>query len=132
MNVKLQKLTTELICADVARSIDYYRDVLGFELTLHVPDAAPFVFARMHRDGVEIDLNQKEAADNEAFRNATLGGTFAMFIELEGVDEAHKIVQRKAPHSIQGPIKEQFYGSRELTLRDPDGYYITLAEFPKK
>lgn len=129
--MKLNKLTTELICADVARSLAWYRDVLGFAAAMHVPETLPFVWVRLHRDGVEIDLNQKEAADNEAFRNATIGGTFAMFIDIEGLDEAHQIVQQKAPQSIQGPIKEQFYGSRELTLRDPDGYYITLAEFKR-
>jgi catechol 2,3-dioxygenase-like lactoylglutathione lyase family enzyme len=131
MNVKLTSLTTQLICADVARSLVFYRDVLGFEPAMHVPEAPPFVWVRLKRDSVEIDLNQREAADYEAFRNATPGGTFAMFIGIEGLDEAHELLRQKVPQAILG-LKEQFYGMRELTLRDPDGYYIVLAEPMKK
>lgn len=38
-------VTPNLIVADIDRSIASYRDVLGFSMVAHVPDAAPFVFA---------------------------------------------------------------------------------------
>ena len=43
------KLTANLIVSDVARSVEFYRDVLGFGLGATVPDAAPYVFASLQQ-----------------------------------------------------------------------------------
>ena len=45
MPYELNKLTPNLVVADVARSLAFYRDVLGFKVAITVPDAAPYVFA---------------------------------------------------------------------------------------
>ena len=39
---QLNKLTPNLVVSDVARSIAFYRDRLGFSVETTVPDAAPY------------------------------------------------------------------------------------------
>ena len=71
----LNKLTPNLIVSDVARSVAFYRDVLGFSVQQTVPDAAPFVFAIVTSGPVEIFLNSRDAAVQEypAFKDRPIG-----------------------------------------------------------
>ena len=55
--MKFTDVTPNLIVSDLDRSLAFYRDVLGFSLVTTVPDAAPFVFAWLKRDEVNVFLN---------------------------------------------------------------------------
>ena len=55
--MKFTDVTPNLIVSDIDRSLAFYRDVLGFGLVTTVPDAAPFVFAWLKRDEVNVFLN---------------------------------------------------------------------------
>jgi uncharacterized glyoxalase superfamily protein PhnB len=121
-------ITPNLICRDVAASLVFYRDVLGFTVTMSVPDAAPFVFVGLERDGVPVFLNDLKAAEADLPMMAKLpaGGTVTMFFIVTDVDALHAAV---APHAtVVMPLKNQFYGMREFTITDPDGHVITFAE----
>ena len=41
---RFTSVTPNLVVKDVARSLAFYRDVLGFTVAMSVPDAEPFVF----------------------------------------------------------------------------------------
>jgi len=43
--MKALKLTPNLVVRDVTASLNFYRNVLGFECAFSVPDAPPYVFA---------------------------------------------------------------------------------------
>ncbi len=58
---RFTSVTPNLVVKDVARSTVFYRDVLGFSITMNVPDAEPFVFVGLERDGVPVFLNDKTA-----------------------------------------------------------------------
>jgi catechol 2,3-dioxygenase-like lactoylglutathione lyase family enzyme len=123
------RLTPNLVVRDVERSVRFYCDVLGFEMDKHVPDQQPFVFASVRGGGVEIFFNQHETVVGEypAFKDVPLGGTFTLYLAMQGVDDLHKEVQeRRIP--VVMPIETKFYGVREFAIADPDGYLLTLAE----
>jgi catechol 2,3-dioxygenase-like lactoylglutathione lyase family enzyme len=124
----LNKLTPNLIVSDVARSVAFYRDVLGFQVQQTVPDAAPFVFAIVTSGSVEIFLNARDAAVQEypAFRDRPIGGTLTLFIEVAGIRDVHAAVASKV--EIVMPIEDKWYGMTEFAFVDPDGYVITFAE----
>jgi catechol 2,3-dioxygenase-like lactoylglutathione lyase family enzyme len=128
MSYNLTKITPNLVVSDVSRSIAFYRDRLGFAVAFTVPEQAPFVFAAMQRGSLEIFLNAPEAAGNDypALAGRALGGTMTLFIEVEGVGEAHDALAGSVP--IVMPLKKQWYGMTEFAFADPDGYIITLAE----
>jgi len=124
----LQKLTPNLIVADVVRSVAFYRDVLGFTLQATVPDAAPYVFAIVQSGGVEIYLNAPEPAVAEypAFKGRPLGGTLTLFIQIDDVRAAHEALKNRVP--IVMPLETKWYGVTEFAFVDPDGYIITFAQ----
>jgi uncharacterized glyoxalase superfamily protein PhnB len=125
---RFTSLTPNLVVSDVARSTAFYRDVLGFAIKETVPEAAPFVFVMLERDGVLVFLNDKKAAVHELplLADRAFGGTAAMFVIVTGVDDLHATV---APHAkVVMELKTQFYGMREFVVTDPDGHIITFAE----
>ena len=125
---ELKKLTPNLIVSNVERSIAFYRDVLGFDVAVTVPDASPYVFAVVEWGMVEVFLNALEPAAEEypAFKDRPIGGTLTLFIEVSGIHELHAALDGKV--RIVMPLEHKWYGSTEFAFEDPDGYVITFAE----
>ena len=128
MPYELKKLTPNLIVSDVRRSLEFYRDVLGFTVAVTVPEAEPFVFAIVQSGPVEIFLNAPEPAIAEypAFKGKPIGGTLTLFVEVANIAFAHATLQDKV--RIVMPLEHKWYGSTEFAFEDPDGYLITFAE----
>lgn len=128
MPYELTKLTPNLIVSDVARSVAFYRDVLGFTVAATVPDASPYVFAIVQSGPVEIFLNAPEPAVAEypAFKDRPIGGTLTLFIEVVDISRAHESLKDHV--RIVMPLEHKWYGVTEFAFEDPDGYLITFAE----
>jgi len=78
--VKFNKLTPNLMVEDVARTLDYYLDVLGFEFVMGVAQgsrqavmsytrAVTLDFAIMRRDGVELMFQRRGSPSLERSKN---------------------------------------------------------------
>lgn len=131
--MKFADVTPNLVVADVHRSMTFYRDVLGFSQFATVPEAAPYVFAWMQRDNVNVFLNSAESVKEHAtLASRPIGGTSTLFIVLEaptvadGVDAMFASIGGRA--RVFMPLKDQFYGMREFGIEDPDGYAIFFAQ----
>ena len=128
------KLTPNLIVSSVERSLSFYVDVLGFARGMTVPDQPPFVFASVTSGPIEIFFNDTAAALAEhpdwAGRVKASAGN-SMFVEIEGdapgeIDALH---DRVKPHArVVMPLTTQWYGMREFSIEDPDGYVMTFAQ----
>lgn len=132
--MKFADVTPNLIVSDIDRSLRFYRDVLGFSVATTVPDAAPFVFVWLQRDGISVFLNARDGVSEDLPGLATrpVGGTNTLFMVLEaesveaGIDALFSEVSARA--SVAMPLKTQFYGMREFGIEDPDGYVILFAQ----
>jgi lactoylglutathione lyase len=121
-------VTPNLLVRDIDRSTAFYRDVLGFTVKQTVPDAAPFVFVWLERDGVPVFLNDPKAVEPDVPAAAArpFGGTATLFFVIDGVDALHEAVAPRV--KVIMPLKTQFYGMREFAVEDPDGHILTFAE----
>ena len=122
------KLTPNLIVASVERSLAFYVDTLGFTRGMTVPDQSPLVFASVTSGQVEIFFNDAAAATREypVFAGRAIGATGTLYVETSGVDALHD--RLKASAKVVMPLVNQFYGTREFAIEDPDGYVLTFAE----
>jgi uncharacterized glyoxalase superfamily protein PhnB len=122
------KLTPNLLVANVERSLAFYVDVLGFDRGMTVPEQSPLVFASGTSGSIEIFFNDAATAVAEypGFAGKPLGATATMFIEVDGVDALHDRIKGRV--TIVMPLVTQFYGMREFAIADPDGYVITFAQ----
>ena len=124
----LNKLTPNLVVADLQRSLEFYRDILGFKMEIAVPEEPPHVFASVQSGRVEIFLNAVEPAVAEypAFRSRAIGGTLTLFIEVDGIEAAYDSLRLRV--KVVMPLERKWYGVTEFAFEDPDGYIITFAE----
>jgi catechol 2,3-dioxygenase-like lactoylglutathione lyase family enzyme len=123
--VNFVSATPNLIVSDMAASLAFYRDMLGFQLAQSVPDEPPFVFAWLKRGGVELFLNDAKPVVSE-FTNLRAGNTSTLFVIVNDVDAFHAQLSGRA-RIVMG-LTDQFYGTREFAILDPDGYLITFAQ----
>jgi catechol 2,3-dioxygenase-like lactoylglutathione lyase family enzyme len=130
---KLVSAVPTLPSADLERSVEFYRDLLGFEVA-HRDDG----LAVLRRDAVTLNL---WGATDEAWRTrmdaqkpvangaeSFIAGTASCRIGVEGVEElfeacvAHDIVHPN------GALAEQWWGVRDFTVLDPDGNGVTFFQ----
>ena len=121
-------VTPNLLVGDIDLSTTFYRDVLGFTVKQTVPDAPPYVFVWLERNGVPVFLNDSQAIEHDfpGAASRPAGGTATLFFVITGVDALHEAI--KAHAKILMPLKTQFYGMREFAIEDPDGHLLTFAE----
>ena len=103
---------------DVEKSIAFYQNALGFDLTYR--DADPAQFAIVGRDGVKLHLfaNQdKHLADWTSLR-----------IEIEGIDPLYRRCQENGCVHPNGSLGLRPWGTREFSIIDPSGVCIEFVE----
>ena len=102
--------------SDLERSIAWYRDRLGFEVTFTNGD--PPVFALLARDGIEISLTSADPGRV---------GKGAIYLKLTGIDALYDRLVEAGVEMIH-PLKDEPYQMRECLFSDPDGNAINLGQ----
>jgi catechol 2,3-dioxygenase-like lactoylglutathione lyase family enzyme len=132
MTVKMLHAVPALPVSEITRSVEFFRDQLGFR-AVHEEDG----FAIVARDTVEVHLWR---ASDERWRSrgglppvvsgaeSFLAGTASCRIGVEGIDEYHRIIQPLGVLHPLAPLTDQWYGTREFSVLDPDNNLITFFE----
>ena len=125
-----------LLVADMDRSIAFYRDLLGMEVTMSVDAEQGYsegelrpgsIFAGLQWQGAQIMLQTREslAAELVEVEVGAPGGVWGT-VFIRGYDPDPIVDRAPSEARVKGP-ETTWYGMRELTLRDPDGHLVTLA-----
>ena len=112
-DVELINFRPNLLVRDVATSIEFYRDVIGFEVRNVTEDGA---FGLLGRGLAEVALIQTESPPAEQ-----------AYLYVRGVDALHERCQ-KADVDISRPLTDHPWGLRDFVVRDPDGHLIGIGE----
>jgi catechol 2,3-dioxygenase-like lactoylglutathione lyase family enzyme len=123
---KVIGIAPQLIVADVKKTAEYYRDVLGFTIIEFFMD--PPLYGMVQRDGFQVHFAKADDDAHTTNHNEDLRKEITdlviwvpeidlFFEELKGrnADIVHDIVQRS-------------YGSREFVIRDCNGYKILVGD----
>ena len=118
-----EQLVTEIVVRDIGRSVEFYGR-LGFELL---------------RDGGDfVELTWEDhrlfLAELSAFRNASDAATVSpppfplanVRVMVPDVDEYWKRVNGLGARIIV-PLADRYYGLRDFTIADPDGFGVRFA-----
>ena len=121
---------SSLICAaptflvpDVASTAQWYDANLGFQPSFF-PKSAPYVYASLRRDGVEIMLLRLEGYRKPKVERA--GGVWDAYVRMKGVRQFYDEVRTRIP--IKMELKRQSYGDMEFEVEDPNGYVLVFGE----
>ena len=106
---------------DVHRSVRFYVDVLGFEEPKIWGD--PPCFAMPRRDGFIVMLNQGDA---DFIRPNGAYDCWDAYFWCDDVDALWQDIKDKV-EVVHGPEDRDYYGMREIGIKDPDGDMLVFA-----
>ena len=114
------KVTPVLLVSDLQRSLDFYTDVLRFQLGWRMTGDAGGEMCMIESGGVAILLS----TETHLGEKPVLSGT--LYIETQDVDEFFTMVKDRV--ELVWPLEDMAYGQREFGIRDPDGYTLAFAQ----
>lgn len=120
---RLRSAVPTFLVNDVEETAAWYARHLGFTASFF-PKTAPYAFASLARDGIEIMLLRLDGYRKPAVVRAA--GHWDAYIRMEGVREFYESVRRSIP--IKMELKEQPYGDTEFEIEDPNGYVLVFSE----
>ena len=105
--MQIKKLTPNLIVHNVEASLKFYREVLGLETAMTVPEQSPYVFAGVSNGTVEIFFNDQKVVAAEYLGLATpIRASLTLYMEVDSLQAVLERVQ-KAGAKIAMPVTEQ-------------------------
>lgn len=109
---------------DVAETIRFYTDILGFEGQVLAEDNS---YGSVRRGGAAMDLLATDDAD--ALRATATN--IALAVWVEGLDDLYAELKPMLDTLPEGRVRPPFdqpYGVREFHVKDPDGCLLFFAE----
>ena len=127
----MQAMSPNLGVPNVDETVQFYHDLLGFELIASVPDKAagkPLDWAFVQAGPVTLMFQQEQNLKDEYKNLAThpIGGAFTLYLTISHFETAYAKAKTMATVLIE-PHKT-FYGAMEFAIKDLNGYTLTLAE----
>lgn len=120
-------VTPYLIFGDAAKAIEFYTEAFGATEVMRILKPDGGVGHAEIRIGDSMIMLADEHPDMGASGPEAYGGSPASFmIYVEGVDERFSQALAAGAEEIR-PVKDQFYGDRSGTVKDPFGYQWSLA-----
>ena len=115
-----ERVTAILKARDVAATIAWYTRI-GFELRERHPETETPTWCELARDGVVL---QFLAGDTPWPGPPTFTGT--IYLYPASVSQVYEEIGEDVTPAWGPEVRE--WGSRELGLQDPDGYFLTFTE----
>ena len=129
----MKSVIPALAVADIAKSIRWYNDVLGFETGFTMPDeSGKLMHGSVKRGDVELMFGHVDP--NNPHDQGPLGQGLALYTtvgEDEDVDALYDHAKKAGGTILQEP-KDQFWGHRDWAVTDPDGYITVVSKVIKQ
>ena len=113
----LRAVATIFVVRDVARSLEHYRDALGFRVEFTYGE--PTFYAGVERDNVLIHL--QAAADTKR-----QPGQAAVYVFVSDVDALHEELRSRGANVQKAP-QDYPYGMRDFDVADLDGNHLSFG-----
>ncbi len=133
----MKRLTPNLAVADVAQSVRFYTEVLGFELRMivdaekaHIGDALKedltYIWANVMHGDVGVMFQQKQSFEEDLGVSVEhTGASASLYMEVEDADALYESLKERV--TFHKTIATTWYGAREFYIKDPDGYLLGFS-----
>ena len=115
--MRIESVSPILSVSDLAESMHFYRNVLGFDLAWSWGE--PPAIAAVCRDSVEITLTRRA--------DAKPAGAGHIYLGVSGIDGFYASLVA-AGVAIVVPIGDREYGMRDFRIADPSGNELSIGQ----
>ncbi len=126
----MKRTWTIIAVADVAASFKWYQSLFGQPET---PPAHTYFGQILDSDGTALlCLHEWGAHDHPSLLSpevATPGNGLLLFFRVDDFDRALQSARTLVTRLEEEPHVNPSTGTREFSLRDPDGYYVTISAY---
>jgi uncharacterized glyoxalase superfamily protein PhnB len=123
-NLRLRDLSVGLTVNDLAKSIHFYAEGLGFFIEEEWKDDDVLRGVRLRAGRCELNLSQDDFAKGE---NRVKGVGLRIWLStIQNLDELAARA-KKAGLTLDHEPKEMPWGQRAMALTDPDGFQVSIG-----
>lgn len=143
MSAKFKKLTPDLMVIDVAKTVKFYTDKLGFTLNMLVPEnekstenslteGKEYVYAMVSRDEIFLMFMRKDVYEEDvpALKGAHISASATFYCDVENIGELYNVYKENGVE-ITKDLSTTWYGMKEFYIKDCNGYILGFAEQTK-
>ena len=122
----METLVPNIFVHDMSATIAFYT-MLGFNVTISVPDKPPFNWVNMTNGSVSVMFQSFESLGKELPDvKRTNGGSLLLYIKMKNIRIYYEKIKGKA--TIVQDLNKTFYGATEFAIKDCNDYILTFAE----
>jgi uncharacterized glyoxalase superfamily protein PhnB len=126
--IRLKQLTPNLMVDNVNETVNFYQEILGFELVMSVPQEGVFNWAMVQHGDVSLMFQERENIIGEypVLKDVPMGGGLTFYIKVRDVKGLYNKVKKRV--NIVLDLHKAFYGSEEFAIQDINGFILTFAD----
>jgi len=121
--LQIKSLAPILVVSAIEPSLEFWEKI-GFSATVTVPDAPPFGFAIVAREGIEVMLQTRESVKDDMAGIVDRGTNSILYVSVAALDP---VIEALAGAPVAVPRRRTFYGADEIFLLDPSGNVIGFS-----
>lgn len=125
-----KNLSPNLRVKNVKQSVEYYTQILGFDLIATVPETNEdeWVFAIIKSGGIMFMFQEEKSLLEEypQLSKHTQGGALTFYIHVSDVHLLYQKISNKV--TIAKEIHDTFYGSTDFAIEDCNGFILVFSQ----
>ena len=138
--MKLRKITPSFSVKDVLESVEFYQNILGFQLDMCVPEImdgidteleedVPYIYAMVSRDELSFIFIREDHFQYEILneRYCEKGARILCYIDVEDIEGVYQHLSEKKVEIVK-ELETTWYGMREFFIKDNNGYLLCFSE----
>lgn len=128
--MKLESLSPNMMVTDVNETLNYYKEILGFNIIDTNPESGKLEWGFVMLDNVGLMFQEEKSLKNEypELNIFNAGGGLTFYIRIENINAFYKKIKNNV--KIIKPMNTTFYGTNEFAIIDINGYILTFSETP--
>ncbi len=121
---RARALSISLTVKDIAKSLAWYADVVGFTVDQKHEHGGKLVSVSLMAGDVNVRLNQDDGA--KGWDRVKGEGMSLYFSTVQSVDEIARLIKQRGG-ALESEPADMPWGARTFRLRDPDGFRLTIS-----
>lgn len=121
-------LTPNLMVSDIDKTIEFYTDVLNFNVLQTVPNEGKNVFAILQAGNIMLMFQEEENLKKEypELTESSDKAGLTLYIHVTDIHKLHNTIRDKV--KIVKDLYTTFYGSTDFAIEDCNGYILTFSQ----